>query len=312
MATSIHPQPQSPAQPLRQEPASPQAARFRTGLARVLAPSFSDCFFIALIVWLFIWGASGWISLLGDGDTGWHIRTGQYILEHHAVPDPGFVLVLAPRRAVVCLGMADRRDRMQLLFQMGGLKAIVLMAGVDDCAVCHRDVCATRCGGAPTHWWPSFTTLLAVGASSMHFLARPHLFTLLFAAAVFVGGGSGSPEEHALALGADSADRAVDQPAWRLRHFPGVPWAAGAGVRDRSGAGAGGAGAGWRQIRRYSALLAGMFAGIARSIPMESSCTFTSSNICAPIGSRTSCRSFKRRPFAPKASSNLRRFCWPA
>src|SRR5580692_1687642 len=56
------------------------------GIARVLTPSFSDLFFIALIVWLFVWGPDGWASLLGDGDTGWHIRTGQYILEHHKVP----------------------------------------------------------------------------------------------------------------------------------------------------------------------------------------------------------------------------------
>ena len=80
------------------------------GIARVLTPSFSDLFFIALIVWLFVWGPSGWMSLLGDGDTGWHIRTGQYILEHHSGPDAGFVLFLAPRRSVVRLGMADRPD----------------------------------------------------------------------------------------------------------------------------------------------------------------------------------------------------------
>jgi hypothetical protein len=55
-------------------------------IPRALAPSMSDLFFIALVSWLFIFGASGWKSLLGDGDTGWHIRTGQYILAHHAVP----------------------------------------------------------------------------------------------------------------------------------------------------------------------------------------------------------------------------------
>ena len=53
---------------------------------RFLTPSLSDCFFIAVLVWLFLAGPSGWKSLLMDGDTGWHIRTGEYILDHGSVP----------------------------------------------------------------------------------------------------------------------------------------------------------------------------------------------------------------------------------
>src|SRR6187401_2140523 len=50
----------------------------------LLAPSLADFFFAALLLWL-IFGGGG-KSLLGDGDTGWHIRTGDYVLQHHAVP----------------------------------------------------------------------------------------------------------------------------------------------------------------------------------------------------------------------------------
>src|SRR5438477_1132834 len=54
---------------------------------RLLVPSLSDLLFIALIAWLFMsTGAHGWQSLLVDGDVGWHIRTGEYILNHHQVP----------------------------------------------------------------------------------------------------------------------------------------------------------------------------------------------------------------------------------
>src|SRR5579872_155412 len=52
--------------------------------ARMLLPSLPDFFFLALLLWLF--AAGGANGLLGDGDTGWHIRTGDYILAHHAVP----------------------------------------------------------------------------------------------------------------------------------------------------------------------------------------------------------------------------------
>src|SRR5690242_823889 len=54
--------------------------------ARLLIPSLSDLFFIAIMIWVFASGKAGWQSLLGDGDAGWHIRTGQYIVDHRAVP----------------------------------------------------------------------------------------------------------------------------------------------------------------------------------------------------------------------------------
>src|SRR5438105_13567515 len=52
---------------------------------RVL-PSLTDMAVILAIVFLFAL-MGGTHSLLGDGDTGWHIRTGQWILANHRVPD---------------------------------------------------------------------------------------------------------------------------------------------------------------------------------------------------------------------------------
>ena len=46
-----------------------------------LAPTLPDLFFGLLIVALF-GRPYCWQALLGDGDTGWHIRTGEYILAH--------------------------------------------------------------------------------------------------------------------------------------------------------------------------------------------------------------------------------------
>ena len=58
-----------------------------TGWRRWAVPSLSDLLFVALIGWLFMSsGEHGWQSLLADADVGWHIRTGEYILDHHAVP----------------------------------------------------------------------------------------------------------------------------------------------------------------------------------------------------------------------------------
>ena len=52
---------------------------------RIFIPSLSDFFFVAVTLWLFSMGL-GWKQLLLDGDTGWHIRTGDYIISHGAVP----------------------------------------------------------------------------------------------------------------------------------------------------------------------------------------------------------------------------------
>ena len=143
----------------------------------------SDLFFIALVSWLFIFAASGWKSLLGDGDTGWHIRAGQYILAHHAVPTVD--LFSFSRAGAPWFAWEWLTDVMYAaLFQMGGLKAIVLASGLMIGLFATIVLRYTLWRGA--HMLVAlFTTLLAAGAASMHFLARPHLFTLLLVPVCF-------------------------------------------------------------------------------------------------------------------------------
>src|SRR5215472_4583114 len=50
-----------------------------------LLPSLTDFAFLMPVVFLFA-RMDGLVTLLGDCDTGWHIRTGEWILAHHAVP----------------------------------------------------------------------------------------------------------------------------------------------------------------------------------------------------------------------------------
>ena len=62
------------------------ARRATSLIARLFTPTFSDCFYLAVLVWLFLAGASGWKALLMDGDTGWHIRAGEYMLQSGRIP----------------------------------------------------------------------------------------------------------------------------------------------------------------------------------------------------------------------------------
>jgi hypothetical protein len=152
-------------------------------MARALTPSMSDLFFMALVSWLFIFGASGWKSLLGDGDTGWHIRAGQYILAHHAVPTQD--LFSFSRPGAPWFAWEWLTDVMYAgLFQVGGLKAIVLAAGLMIGIFATVVLRYTLWRGANA-LVALFTTLAAAGAASMHFLARPHLFTLLLVPVCF-------------------------------------------------------------------------------------------------------------------------------
>src|SRR5690242_2557609 len=53
-------------------------------VARFL-PSLTDLAFLFPVIFIFV-KLSGARTLLGDGDTGWHIRTGEWILAHGQVP----------------------------------------------------------------------------------------------------------------------------------------------------------------------------------------------------------------------------------
>ena len=97
---------------------------------RAIVPSLSDLLFVAMIVWLFMSsGAHGWQSLLADADVGWHIRTGEYILSHHAVPHHDLYSFSKPGAPWYAWEwLTDVIDGS--LVWAAGLKGVVLTAGV--------------------------------------------------------------------------------------------------------------------------------------------------------------------------------------
>src|SRR5882672_2748804 len=140
-----------------------------------LLPSLVDALFISLVLAL-AYGTPS-LRLLNDPGIGWHIRTGEWILQNHAVPHtdlfsnvttrPWFAWewlfdvavakihawwglngVLASGAIVIALTFA-------LLFRMTLLRGASLLAGI-------------------------VFVVLATLASTIHCLARPHLFTWLF------------------------------------------------------------------------------------------------------------------------------------
>jgi len=163
-------------------PSSPRSGNLDALVAgrwtRLLIPSLSDLLFIALIAWLFmITGAHGWQSLLVDADVGWHIRTGEYILDHHNVPHNDLYSFSKPGAPWYAWEwLAD--VVYALLFRAAALKGVVLAAGT--LIALFATTLMRRIVNAGAHLFAALlVTLLSVGSASMHFLARPHVFTLV-------------------------------------------------------------------------------------------------------------------------------------
>lgn len=143
---------------------------------RLLVPSLSDCLFLAILLWVFAAG-SGWSVLLADGDTGWHIRTGEYILDTRSVPVRDlFSFSKASQPWFAWEWLSD--VIFAALHRAWGLKGVVAFTGL---VLSLSSVLLYRymMWRGANLFAALGATLLAAGASTVHYLARPHIFTLL-------------------------------------------------------------------------------------------------------------------------------------
>jgi hypothetical protein len=132
-----------------------------------------------LLVWLFAAG-SGWTGLLADGDTGWHIRTGEFILDAGSVPnrDP-FSFSRPGEPWFAWEWLAD--IIFAIFHSQWGLPGVVVLAGM-LIALTALVVFRHMLWRGANLFVALVVALLCVGASSIHYLARPHVFSLLLLA----------------------------------------------------------------------------------------------------------------------------------
>ena len=145
-------------------------------VARFL-PSLTDIAFLMPLIFLFL-KLGGARTLLGDGDTGWHIRTGEWILANGRVPTTDMFSFSRPGAPWFAwewlwdVAFAGLRMRW-------GMSAVVAASVLVICVAnallfqlirrhCENGLVAIA------------VTLLATGGCAIHWLARPHLFTQLF------------------------------------------------------------------------------------------------------------------------------------
>ena len=144
-----------------------------------LIPTFSDLAFVLPILVLF-WSTTGVGWLLTDSDTGWHIRTGEVILQNGRVPtvDP-FSFTMTGQPWIAWEWLSD--VIMALAHHKGSLAGVVwvamLVLGITS--VCVYRSAVEECG---QRFIAIALTWLAMSASTVHWLARPHLVTPLMVA----------------------------------------------------------------------------------------------------------------------------------
>ena len=144
-------------------------------LLRWLMPSVADLIFVALLASLVFTPLS--VKLLGDAGIGWHIRTGQLILATHAIPrvDPFSSQI---RKAWIAWEWLYDLivGRLEL---SAGLNGVVWFTAVVIAAVFAALFRLLVRRGADL-LITLLLTLLAMSASTIHFLARPHVLSWLF------------------------------------------------------------------------------------------------------------------------------------
>jgi hypothetical protein len=145
-------------------------------------PSFLDLAFLAPLGFL-LSRPTGFKSLLGDGDTGWHLQTGEWILQNHSVPYNDFFSFSRPGGPWFAWEWLWDAA-FAALQRIGGLAAVLLVSTLVICAASAVVYGITRRkSGNPVV--SLILTLFVVCATSIHWLARPHLFTLLFTGLFF-------------------------------------------------------------------------------------------------------------------------------
>jgi len=140
------------------------------------APSMSDLFVVAFFIWTFLASSSGWSALLADADSGWHIRTGEEILKTHTVPQKDLFSFSKP--ASDWYAWEWLTDVLWAeLHSTFGLRGICWFAGILIATFVALLLRFSLWMGASL-FISIATVLVASGAASVHFLARPHAFTL--------------------------------------------------------------------------------------------------------------------------------------
>ncbi|MHC1697405.1 MAG: hypothetical protein AB9919_04920 [Geobacteraceae bacterium] len=137
-------------------------------------PSLADMLFLSIFLYLSI---SKGAELLGDCDTGYHIRAGEWILENFSIPRHDIFSFHTPPIPWTAHEWLSEVI-MALIHQVSGLTGVVVFFTFLLALTFYLLFLRIRDTGGNI-LIAVFVVLLATAASQVHWLARPHVFSLL-------------------------------------------------------------------------------------------------------------------------------------
>jgi len=144
------------------------------GFKKWLLPSIADVIFVA-VLFINIGGLSG--DLLRDGDTGFHIRAGEYIIRNLDVPEHDIFSYRRP-----ALGWTAHEWLSEVIFALvygiSGLTGLVIASSLVIASVYYLLMKYLRAAGMGAMVSALLVVLVSL-SSAVHWLARPHIFSLL-------------------------------------------------------------------------------------------------------------------------------------
>ena len=159
--------------PVPAEWAAPQA-----GIARMLLPNLAAMIAAATLIYcLFVFG--GGERLFRDSDSGWHIRNGEWILDHRALPrsDPySFSKAGAPWVAWEWGSDA----LMAGAYRADGLRGVGVLFAL-AIALCSWMWCRLSFDAGGDFFLTALFAAPMITTMSLHWLARPHVLSWVFA-----------------------------------------------------------------------------------------------------------------------------------
>jgi len=140
-----------------------------------LLPSVAEILFLALFLLLSFFQGRG---LLNDADTGYHIRAGDYIMRTHSIPRHDIFSYITPPIPWTAHEWLSEVI-MSLLHRQFGLTGVVVFFAFVIALVYYLIFRVLRSQDGNIFIAVAIT-ILVFGSSQIHWLARPHIFSLLF------------------------------------------------------------------------------------------------------------------------------------
>jgi hypothetical protein len=150
-------------------------------LKNLLTPSILDSIFVVLLIFIIFYDQGA--QILKDGDTGFHIMTGRYILDNLQFPSHDVFSYTSYGKEWVAFSWATG-VLFALMDNLAGLNGVVLLNLLVLLAtfyIIYRLL--MRCN--INFYLMVFSMVCLISLTSIHWLARPHLFTILFMALLF-------------------------------------------------------------------------------------------------------------------------------